>query len=296
MAPWIRVASYLLAVQLVVAAAAVHHALAESHDALSAVGEGALTWAPRADEAHRETIVVNGLTLEVESIADRRSVAAVLGDATAACRVASEPMWRKLWHDTTRGWTLPHLLPAIALPAAMVGQRNDERGFVACVQPRPRVVPEALPQWTHRFIADGELTLPGVLRVTAARRTQTGSAVISLRSRGAVRPATLLRHDGDVPHPPLNIPRPPGARLSLHAADQDGGAQLVSFTLGRDGSQPKAVEALERYGHELRARGFSTGDTTRGARGGLALSATDRTGVTHLVTVDADGRQLVVTR
>lgn len=296
MGRWLRVLTYLLAVQLSLAAWAVHGALAEARGQLASFGEGALAWATQQDGVHRDRIVINGLGVDVESSTRPESVDAVLDQARRDCLRTFAPTWQALWDAAVLASPLIYPVGARApTPTPALGHADGRGGYIACLE-MPPPQREDLRSWAGRFIAGGELTVPGVLHYTMVRPTAHGSTVVSLMTRGALRPTILLGTGGDVPHPSLTVPRPSASRVSLHAATDGPGPSVVVFTLAASSREHSATGVLQRYASELREHGFTTSEPSIGSDGIRWMHATDVAGSTHLISVDAPGTQVIVVR
>ncbi len=186
--------------------------------------------------------------------------------------------------------------PGGALPAsaAVLGARDAQHGYVACLaglaaQPAGEVAARV-----ERYARTGDLAALGGFRYLYARAEGTDTAWAAVWTQGPFRPARLAsdRDEGgrDLP----GIPAPAGARRTLSVESDDGFDRYASYVVAA-GSRADVVRAhrtaLGRAGfvEVAAARARDGAEVVRLRRGARALSAVYRgePGAVDVVLFDA---------
>jgi hypothetical protein len=238
---WLRRAYGPLALALLFTLPAawwLHGARARAHEALLDVGSQLLHFTGGLPSDAPRTLRVNGAALHLASGHVDGPVSALLDAFHDRCRragsvLAPEPASRTTASRSTRvdSGARPRFEPVIRAA-------HGAAGYLGCLAFRPAelTAPDLL-HAVRAFTEGGDLAALGDLRFVWAMRDGGGTAFVAIASEGSLPLAKLFPERGDAPGVDFpTLPRPPGARRTLSAYQEDEAPLLVSYRV-EDGAE-----------------------------------------------------------
>lgn len=242
---------------------AVHHAHAYADEFVRDVGGAMLRYAGADQLDAQRTLVVNGLQVRVGSGGTPHTPRQVLDEFHARCR------GRGIRFDApppAHEAALAHLPFASTFPLDGVLRLDDgERGYVACLDVAGRQLsPDELLERTRRFLADGDLSHLGELRLAIVERDGARTSYLALWTEGPFPVGRAFPATGDAPgRDPVGVPRVPGTRRVLSAWQASAAPMLAMYRATATTTRALA----DRYRRTLEGAGARVQAAERDAAG-----------------------------